>query len=73
MMRQGVWGINGIYLKSGRVAQPRFVSFMEEEMTTEIFERIQKEAMKTKGEAKVKKVERLIAQAYESYKKAKGI
>lgn len=29
--------------------------------------------MKVKGEAKVKKTERLISQAYEAYKKAHGI
>jgi curved DNA-binding protein CbpA len=77
-MRKGSWGINGIYQKKGKyskskVSQPKYCSFMEEEQTAKIFETIQKEAMKTKGEAKIKKTEKLIAQAYEAYKKAHGI
>jgi curved DNA-binding protein CbpA len=77
-MRKGTWNVNGIYQKRGkygssRVAQPRFCSFMEEEQTAEILEKIQKEAKKAKGEAIVKKTERLLSQAYEAYKKSKGM
>lgn len=72
-MRMGSWGTNGIYLKSGRVSQGKYASFMEEEQTAHIFEKIQKEAMKVKGDAKVKRTEQLVTQAYEAYKKSKGI
>jgi curved DNA-binding protein CbpA len=77
-MRQGAWSINGIYQKKGKyggskVSQPKFCTFMEEEQTTEIFATIQKEAMKAKGEAIIKKTEKLITQAYEAYEKSKGM
>lgn len=72
-MRKGNWGVNGIYHKYKRVHQPRYVSFMEEEETAKIFEKIQKEAMKVSGDAKIKKVDTLLKQAYEAYRKSKGI
>lgn len=77
-MRQGTWGINGIYQQTSkynksRVSQPKYVSFMEEESSTDIFETIQKEAKKVKGDAKIKKTEQLIIQAYEAYKKSHGM
>jgi curved DNA-binding protein CbpA len=72
-MRMGNWGVNGIYLKHKRVHQPRYVSFMEEEETAKIFDKIQKEVMKVSGDAKIKKADTLIKQAYEAYRKSKGI
>ena len=77
-MRKGSWGTNGIYLKKGKYSSSRvsndvYASFMEEEETAKIFEKIQKEAMKVNGEAKVKKVNQLLKLAYEAYKKSKGI
>jgi hypothetical protein len=77
-MRQGTWNVNGIYQQKSKytkskVSQPKFVSFLEEEQTAEIFDKIQKEAMKAKGDAKIKKTEMLIKQAYEAYMKSKGL
>jgi hypothetical protein len=73
-MKQGAWSINGIYQeKHGRVGQPRFVTFLEEEETAKMFEKVQKETMKVKGDAKIKKASDLLKYAYEAYKKSKGI
>jgi curved DNA-binding protein CbpA len=73
-MRQGMWGVNGIYLKHGRVSRGGgYYSFGEEEETAKIFEKIQKDVMKISGEAKVKKTDQLLKFAYEAYKKSKGI
>lgn len=77
-MREGAWNMNGVYLKTGKYSHKKVSghirgSFMEEEETAKIFETIQKEAMKTKGAAKVKKVESLAKMAYEAYKKSKGL
>ena len=46
---------------------------MEEEETAKILEKIQKDVMKVKGSAKIKKTEQLVKFAYEAYKKSKGI
>jgi hypothetical protein len=77
-MRQGAWGINGVYQATGKYSNKKVSghmmgSYMEEEETAKIFETIQKEAMKTKGAAKIKKVESLAKMAYEAYKKSKGL
>jgi curved DNA-binding protein CbpA len=72
IMKQAAWGINGIYQKHSRVAMAGYFSFMEEEETAKIFEKVQKEVMKVKGEAKVKKAQQLLKLAYEAYKKSKG-
>ena len=50
-----------------------YVSFMEEEATARIFEKVQRDVILTKGEAKIKKAERLLKLAYEAYKKMKGV
>jgi curved DNA-binding protein CbpA len=77
--RQPFWGANGIYFSKGglgfgsRVAMATIVNFPEEEETAKIFEKIQKEVMKVKGEAKVKKTNALLKLAYDAYKKAKGL
>jgi len=74
MMRMATWSVNGIYKGAGgREGRINFVSFLEEEETAKIFEKIQKETMKVNGEAKIKKVRILVKQAYEAYKKAKGL
>jgi len=80
--RQPFWGTNGIYLSpmgdpnknfGSRVAMAATVTFSEEEETAKIFEKIQKEVQKVKGEAKIKKTNQLLKLAHEAYKKAKGI
>lgn len=78
LMRIGCWNINGIYQATGKwskskVSHAPTASFIEEEETAKIFEKIQRESKKAKGEAIIKKTEKLITQAYEAYKKSKGI
>jgi hypothetical protein len=77
--RVGAWNVDAIYLKKGKYGYGSKVSnyisatFMEEEATARIFEKVQKDTMKVKGDAKIKKAESLIKLAYEAYKKMKGI
>lgn len=76
--RMGTWGVNGIYQQKSkytksRVSQPKFVSFMEEEETAKILDKIQKEVMKVNGENKIKKTAQLLDLAYSAYKKSKGM
>ncbi len=79
LARMGAWSGIGIYLKKGkfgygsRVAHTGIWTFMEEEETAKIFEKVQKEAMKAKGESKPKKVNDLLKFAYEAYKKSRGM
>jgi curved DNA-binding protein CbpA len=76
--RVGMWMGNGIYLKKGkygygsRVSQTPMFTFPEDEDIAKIFEKVQKDTMKVKGEAKVKKANDLLKFAYEAYKKSKG-
>ncbi len=77
-MKQGSWSPIGVYLKTGKygygkkVGDVAFGSLPETEDTAKIFEKIQKEAKKTKGDKKVKKVEELFKTAYENWKKSIG-
>lgn len=72
-MRVGTWGANGIYQKHSRVMHSPVVTFPETEETAKIFEKIQKEAMKAKGDMKGKKAVDILKKEYEDYKKSKGI
>ena len=79
IMKQASWGYNGVYFQKSKYSKARvsgksmFLSFMEEEQTAKILEKIQKEAMKANGDAKINKTETLLKQAYDAYRKSKGI
>lgn len=73
-MKMGSWQFDGVYLKRKRVSSGHFAfGLPEEEETAKTFEKVTKEAMKVKGEAKIKKVEQLLKYAYEAWKKSKGM
>ena len=79
--RVGVWNGMGIYKKmkpealgfGKRVAHTGIWSFMENEETAKIFEKVVKEARKAKGDAIPKKTNDLLKYAYDAYKKARGM
>jgi len=79
--KQGTWSGIGIYKKKSetslgygqRVAHTGTWTFMEDEETAKIFEKIVKEARKAKGDAIPKKTNDLIKYAYDAYKKSRGL
>jgi len=71
--RQAMWMINGIYKHQTREQMGPIVTFAEEEQTADIFSKIQSEVKKVKGDAKIKKAYVIAKQAYEAYKKSKGM
>ena len=79
--KKGAWSGIGIYKKKsesslgygGRQSDAGRWTFMEDEETANIIEKVVKEAKKAKGEAKVKKTTDLLKYAYDAYKKARGL
>jgi curved DNA-binding protein CbpA len=76
--RVGGWSGIGIYLKKGkygygsRVEDTGHWTLPETEETAKIFEKVQKESLKAKGDNKPKTAKKLLKRAYEDFKKAKG-